>query len=149
MSFLAIDPGTTQSGWVLYANRKVEASGVMPNADVLYLLQDTQADTLVLEMVQAMGMAVGREVFETVWWTGRFTQAWHSPESVIRVYRGQVKLLLCGTSRAKDTNIRQALIDLVGPQGTKKVPGPTYGVKTHAWAALACAVYAENERATA
>ena len=37
-------------------------------------------------------------------------------------------------------NIRQALLDLIGPQGTKKAPGPTYGVRSHEWAALAVAV---------
>jgi hypothetical protein len=44
--------------------------------------------------------------------------------------------------RAKDANIRQALIDKIGPQGTKAQPGPTYGIKSHSWAALAVAVYA-------
>jgi len=48
--------------------------------------------------------------------------------------------------RAKDANIRQALLDLIGPQGTKKTPGPTYGIKSHTWAALAVAVYAANKK---
>jgi hypothetical protein len=38
--------------------------------------------------------------------------------------------------------VRQALIDRLGPQGTKKNPGPTYGMRSHLWAALAVAVYA-------
>jgi hypothetical protein len=37
--------------------------------------------------------------------------------------------------------VRQALIDRLGLQGTKKAPGPTYGIKSHEWAALAVAVY--------
>jgi hypothetical protein len=52
-----------------------------------------------------------------------------------------VKLHLCNSPRAKDGNVRQALIDRVGPQGTKKGQGPTYGIKSHEWAALAVAVY--------
>jgi hypothetical protein len=48
--------------------------------------------------------------------------------------------------RAKDANIRQALLDLIGPQGTKAQPGPTYGIKSHTWAALAVAVYAANQK---
>jgi len=97
-------------------------------------------DTLAIEMIASYGMAVGREVFETCVWIGRFQQVWRSPESVRLVYRRDVKLHLCGNPRAKDPNIRQALIDLLGPAGTKKQPGPTYGVKSHAWAALGVAV---------
>jgi hypothetical protein len=42
--------------------------------------------------------------------------------------------------KAKDANIRQALIDKIGPQGTKKDPGPTYGISKDVWSALAIAV---------
>ena len=59
-----------------------------------------------------------------------------------KVYRQDVKLHLCKSNKAKDGNIRQALIDKLGPQGTKKYPGPTYGIKSHAWAALGVAVTA-------
>jgi hypothetical protein len=58
------------------------------------------------------------------------------------VYRNAVKLHICGTPRAKDPNIRQALIDKYGAPGTKKNPGPTYGVSSHLWSALAIADYA-------
>ena len=34
-------------------------------------------------------------------------------------------------------NIRQALIDRFGPQGSKKNPGPTFGFGGDTWAALA------------
>ncbi len=101
---------------------------------------------LAIEMVQAMGMAVGREVFETVWWTGRFCQAWHDQEAVIRIHRSEVKRYLCGSMKANDSNIRQALIDALGAPGTKASPGATYGVRTHAWAALAVAVTAEAKQ---
>ena len=97
---------------------------------------------VVVEMVASYGMPVGKEVFETCVWIGRFMQVWHDPDAVRLIYRRDVKLHLCGSARAKDGNIRQALIDKLGPQGTKKAPGPTYGVKSHAWAALALAVTA-------
>ena len=59
-----------------------------------------------------------------------------------------VMVHLCHDSRAKDTNIRQALLDLfpragggATPQvGTKGKPGPLYGVSSHAWPALAVAI---------
>jgi hypothetical protein len=58
--------------------------------------------------------------------------------------RRDVKLTLCGSARAKDTNIRQALIDALGEVGTKKNPGPLYGVSGHYWAALGVAYTASQ-----
>ena len=138
---LAIDPGTTQSGWVILDRHdRIESVGVSPNEDVLSMIRDTwPSRALAIEMIASYGMAVGKEVFETCVWIGRMQQAFHRPEQVELVYRQQVKMHLCGTPRAKDANIRQALLDLIGPQGTKAAPGPTYGVKSHAWAALGVA----------
>jgi hypothetical protein len=62
------------------------------------------------------------------------------------VFRRDVKLHLCGSARAKDPNIRQALLDRFGPVGTKKAPGPLYGVKSHIWSALAVAVTASETK---
>lgn len=141
---LAIDPGNEQSGWVLFANGKVCDSGVGPNEPLLQWIKEwpTDADELAIEMIASYGMPVGREVFETCVWIGRFQQAWTGKKPVRLIYRQAVKLHLCGSPRAKDANIRQALLDKLGPQGTKKQPGPLYGVKTHAWAALGVAVTA-------
>ena len=90
-------------------------------------------------MIASYGMPVGAEVFETCVWIGRFFEAWTLPSVPRLVFRRDVKLHLCGTTVAKDPHIRQRLLDLIGPQGTKKAPGPTYGVRSHAWAALAVA----------
>jgi hypothetical protein len=151
---LAIDPGTEESGWVEFVDGKVKDSGVMPNEDLLELLGSDhwriQGYGLSLEMIASYGMPVGREVFETCVWIGRFKQQWHHPDAVRLVYRRDVKLHLCGSPKAKDANIRQALIDLFPktgggkcPQiGTKAQPGPLYGVSSHAWAALGVAVTA-------
>jgi hypothetical protein len=149
MIILAIDPGTTESGYAVFGNGRVLRSGVLPNDAVLLALRDPAAfgfiaiDRMAVEMIASYGMAVGREVFETCVWIGRFIEAWQGQHEL--VYRQRVKLHLCKSPRAKDANIRQALIDRLGPQGTKKQPGPTYGVKSHAWAALAVAVTAADE----
>jgi hypothetical protein len=150
VSILAIDPGTEQSGWCLYGRGKVHGSGVLPNKNVLASLMlgidmvpGLFADVLAIEMVASYGMPVGREVFETVRWIGRFQQAWHRPEEVRLVYRKDVKIFLCGTMKAKDPHIWQALQDKIGEVGTKKNPGPLYNVKSHARSALAVAVTAE------
>lgn len=141
---LAVDPGTAESGWCLFDGSRVLESGVAGNPAMIERIGVSVADELVIEMVASYGMPVGREVFETVRWIGRMQQAWRDPDAVRLVYRGDVKLHLCGTPRAKDPNIRQALIDRLGPVGAKKCPGPLYGVKSHAWSALAVAVTAHK-----
>ena len=153
-TILALDPGTDVTGWAMLSHGVVAESGVLPNAEVLAALSSygdahgwQTADMLAVEMIASYGMPVGREVFETCVWIGRFIEAWGSAHRLI--YRRDVKLHLCGSARAKDANIRQALLDKLGPQGTKKSPGPTYGVKSHAWAALAVAVTAAETRTPA
>ena len=55
-----------------------------------------------------------------------------------------MKLAICGDSRAKDPNIRQALIDRYGGKeqaiGTKHLPGPLHAIVRDVWAALALGV---------
>lgn len=146
MSILAIDPGTAESGFVVYSYGKVLESGVESNDEMLGRIYRKEFDDLAIEMIASYGMAVGREVFETCVWIGRFKQQFVKPEAVRLIYRKDVKMHLCGTPRAKDPNVRQALLDLIGPSGTKKAPGPTYGIKSHAWPALAVAVTAVAQR---
>jgi hypothetical protein len=147
---LAIDPGPTQSGAVLLRVSDHNDPFIVPvvaeNVDLLHTLYCGDYDCVAIEMIANYGMAVGKEVFETCVWIGRFIQAAKVPP--VRYTRQEIKLHLCGSPRAKDANIRQALIDLYGPQGTKAKPGPTYGVKSHAWAALAVAAYHHHQRWT-
>jgi hypothetical protein len=148
-ALLAIDPGTTHSGYVMLEGGRPWSSGVYENAEILSILRDRPAIPVACEMIASYGMAVGKEVFETCVWIGRFIQA-AGPDRVRLVYRKDVKLHLCGSPRAKDANIRQALIDRYGGKaeaiGTVKRPGPLYAVKSHAWAALAVAVTASETR---
>lgn len=148
---LAIDPGTEKSGWCVLEQGRVAESGVDTNQAMLAAVIRWKGP-IAIEMIASYGMAVGREVFETCVWIGRFIQAYEYPATVRLVYRKDVKLHLCGTTKAKDPNIRQALLDLFPrtgggktPQvGTKGLPGPLFGVSSHAWAALAVAVTAEH-----
>ena len=151
----ALDPGTTESGWVLLEAGRVLDSGVANNHDVLRWVKAGQgAQMLAIEMIANMGMAVGQTTFDTVRWIGRFQQAWSEPEAVRLVFRREVKSFLCGNQRAKDQNIRQALLDIFPgtgggerPQiGTKAKPGPLYGVTSHAWSALAVAMTVAGTR---
>ena len=143
MIVLAIDPGTTQSAYVLFDGRQVLGGEILPNDDLRTLLRENKVgrhDFVACEMVASYGMAVGREVFETCVWIGRFIESTSAP--TILVFRKDVKMHLCHTMRAKDGNIRQALLDKHGEVGTKKNPGPLFGIRSHLWAALAVADYA-------
>lgn len=155
MLVLAIDPGPEQSGW-LYCQTdpfKVLEHGITENGDLLCKLTVHRAigdlDLVLIEKVESFGMAVGASVFETVYWSGRFAQI-VQPLGVERIGRRVVKLTLCGSVRAKDGNIRQALLDKFGGEaavGKKASPGPLYGVRSHIWPALALVVtYAETTR---
>jgi hypothetical protein len=152
---LAIDPGNEESALLIYdTEAKVPWSWEKcPNEDALERIDArASADTMAIEMVASYGMAVGASVFETCVWAGRFIERWMAsygmlvarPKEPIRVYRREVKLHICGTARAKDANIRQALIDRYGGKqqaiGLKKTPGPLYGMTGDCWAALAVAV---------
>ena len=143
---LAIDPGTAQSGWVYFFGGKVIGAGVMPNDELLAMVGESAADVLAIERFEARGMAIGDESVVTILWTGRFMQAWRSPKSVRLVKRSQVKSYLCGTQKAKDANIAQALIDRFAPgqpnrgKGTKAAPGWFHGFAADMWQAYALAV---------
>jgi hypothetical protein len=150
MKILSIDPGCTESAWLVYDNASVkgiEAFTKQPNEPIVEVLRGKGphlwCDHLAIEMVASYGMPVGKEVFETVLWIGRFIEAWGGPFTLI--YRKDVKLHLCGSVRAKDSNIRQALIDRFGAPGTKGNPGATYGISKDVWSALAVAItYADR-----
>jgi hypothetical protein len=160
MRIVAIDPGTERSGWCVLdcISDRLAGYGWDANDAVLndlprrFGLGEFSKDVLAIEMVASQGMAVGKETFRTVWWTGRFAEQWKRTSGgilPIEIYRQDVKLHLCGQVRAKDANVRQALIDLYGGEGGKAVaigskanPGPLYGVSNHVWSALAVAVTA-------
>jgi len=138
VTIFAIDPGPTESAFVVWDGSRILGKAKMPNLEVLEAMKAWPCDAFVTECIASYGMAVGAEVFETCIWTGRYIQARNGNMS--RLYRKDVKMHLCHSMRAKDSNIRQALIDRLGAPGTKKTPGATYGVSKDIWAALAVAV---------
>ena len=139
----AIDPGNTQSAYVIIdENLKPIEFGKIDNKDLLgkiYWTEWYSNDKCVIEMVASYGMPVGETVFDTVFWIGRFYEAVGNTPTE-RIYRKDVKMNLCHTMKAKDSNIRQALIDRFGEVGTKKKPGWFYGFKADIWQAYAVGV---------
>lgn len=138
---LAVDPGTTHSAWVFLVGGVPISHGKQPNEEVLAKLKASPLgdELLAVEAVASYGMPVGAEVFETVFWTGRFVQAYDGPH--VRVYRREVKLHLCASVKANDASIRCAILDRFGGKeaaiGRKASPGPLWGIKADVWAALA------------
>ena len=148
MQIAGIDPGPKLTGLVIAewvgSCRDVEKilyKGKVPNVDVIPICQG--CDCAVVEMVACYGMPVGKEVFETVKWIGRFEcmldrelKIWHT-----ELYRMQVKMQMCRSPKANDGTIRQALIDRYGGKekaiGLKKTPGILYGLSGDCWSALA------------
>lgn len=144
MKILAIDPGNIESAYVIMGeDYKPLDFGKVPNEEMLAITYRLGFDIVIIEMVASYGMAVGKTVFETCVWIGRFTEKAQQDmdkREVKYIYRKDVKMNLCGQTRAKDSNIRQALIDRFGVVGTKKNPGWFYGFKADIWAAYAVGV---------
>lgn len=138
---LAIDPGTTSSAYVVYCEPMIIEHAIVENQELLDRIRFehfNSVDHLAIEMISSYGMTVGAEVFRTCVWIGRFEEAWGEPYS--ELLRRDVKLHVCASPRAKDANIRQALLDRFGARGTKAKPGATYGLRKDEWQALAVAV---------
>lgn len=140
---LALDPGPVRTAYLTLEGGKIHDFGIFDNEkliDQMLAREDAYKPELWIEMIASYGMPVGAEVFETCVWIGRFIQCnqWEDH----RVTRIKIKSHICHSGKATDANIRQALLDRWGPQGTKKAPGPTYGISKDVWAALAVATYA-------
>lgn len=152
MNILAIDPGNIVSGWCVVDSdsKKPIEFGVSENKWLLFFISfESMAvpDGIVIERVASYGMPVGKEVFETCEWIGRFAQhAEHYGIHVDYLYRREEKLHICHDSKAKDANIRRALIDrfathdMTNGKGTKKDPDWFYGFRQDVWAAYAIAI---------
>lgn len=145
----AIDPGTDESAMIEWDGVKIHRREIMPNADLLTFVRHLAVDdVLAVEMIACYGMPVGKEVFETCLLIGRLQEIWSQRVSTFRkIYRRDVKVHLCNSAKAKDGNIRQALLDRLGPVGVKANQGPCYGISSHLWSALAIAVYAHDVKA--
>lgn len=158
MEILAIDPGNKESGWCILADYKPVLFGKTTNYTLLKVMRDYAGDydDVVIEMVASYGMPVGETVFDTCRWIGRFEQT--AAEATVTfpkvrthdvyfVKRKEYVTELCGSSRAKDANVIQYLIDRFAKdtpnrgKGTKKDKGWFYGFKADIWQAYAIGVY--------
>lgn len=162
MIVLGIDPGTRESGYVLYSHdgpRVVESGDGVPNEIIRERLRQNQfgATHCAIETIETFMLRVGRDVFETCIWVGVFKEAWERQgKDAYLVNRGDEKIVMCGAKTFKDpdTGKQQKVNDAMiasacraafpptgggsRPEvGIKSHPGPLYGVKGHSWQALA------------
>lgn len=143
---VAVDPGYRQSAFVVYDGTRVCGHGIRENSVLLGDLGIASNNVmLVLEEMQlfASNHGVGREIFDSVFWSGRFAQVW-TPRPFDRILRSTVRAHLQAT-KGGDAAVRQSLIDRFGPYkevaiGRKASPGPLYGIHADEWSALAIAV---------
>ena len=149
-TILAIDPGCIETAWC-----EIDVATLRPlrfakednNLVRRFLSSELHVSAVAIERVESYGMAVGREVFETCEWIGRFTEtATICALPVYYVYRKNEKLHICESPKANDASIRRALIDrfaqhdLKNGKGTKKCPDWFYGFSADVWAAYAAGI---------
>jgi len=145
---IAIDPGPETSGVVVYrtgGDPAVLFSGAkLTWVEVIEMLDAARSlpdPCVVCERVSA-GAVSGHHIIETAEVGGRVLQACDDRGLLIRIrYRREVlKALGVGSGAPKDALVRQVVLELhPGGVGTKKAPGPLYGVSSHAWQALGLA----------
>lgn len=151
---LAIDPGNTETGWCIIDAHTHKPMHIekTANTELVKRIPGLGCEHVVIEMIASYGMAVGVEVFETCVWIGRYFQAFEDSRGLTPrlIKRQPVKLHHCHTTKAKDANIAQALVDRFAPgtpnhgKGSKTAPGWFYGFKSDIWQAYALAVYAAD-----
>lgn len=134
---IGIDPGPSESAYVVWDGQGCRESGDVPNGLLRARLESVEG-VVAVEWIECFGKPVGAETFHTVFAIGQI--CFGMPTRLIP--RRDVKRHICFSPHAKDPHIRQALIDRFGKPGTKKNPGPLYGISKHRWAALAIAVTA-------
>lgn len=146
MRLLSIDPGSYKSGYVIWDGESRLSPGIENNKGLLDIIRKEvrQLDRVVIENIASYGRPVGRTVFDTCIWIGRFIQLWgelKDESSLYLIERKEVKMHLCGRTASKDSDVIKAIKDRYGEKGTKKAPGFTYSLVGDSWQAFALAIY--------
>lgn len=139
---LGIDPGPRTCGvvGVELIGAQLRVTDAWARYQTRELLGDIRsnlgAEVVLVEGVSPRAQRLGRDTLETIVLAARLAEA--SAGELIE--RDLVRRAILGSDWSKpgsDARIRTLLLEHVGPKGTKSDPGPTYGVSSHAWQALA------------
>ena len=163
MRIIAIDPGTTHSGYVVFntSDMSFTEHGKIKNEDLAermaILLQtrkqyEQPIERVIIENITPQGV-FGKTTIETCKWLGRFDLIAslflrRGAHSYVYINRSTVKKHLLGkVNGMRDTHVRKAVIQRIHPNFSRKNPGPLAGVTKDTWSALALAlVYTDQLR---
>ncbi|MCP3941076.1 MAG: hypothetical protein GY710_06290 [Desulfobacteraceae bacterium] len=150
MNILAIDPGSTESGWVIWDGKEIKSKGKNNNSWLLEVLRIGIFPTPLMVIEGINPYTMGKTTRDTILWSGRFQEAYENKSRKLAEYlfRNDVRFGLCGSKSTKinDKVIRQALVDRFTygqknfGKGTKKSPGFFYGFEDDIWQAFSVAV---------
>ena len=151
MNVVAFDVGTTETAFAIMTDQyELLDFGKVPNDYLLELKTIFSYDVFVYEKFMSYGMTIGQTTIDSIEWNGRYKQRAIDVgcKKIVALPRKEVKINLCGTMKAKDTNIRQALIDRFAKfdfkngKGTKNNRDVFYGVSADCWSSIAlCVTY--------
>jgi hypothetical protein len=143
---LAIDPGTTESGFIEWGGKEIGRKGKIANTELLKICRETSSDAVIEEINP---YTMGKSTRDTILWSGRFQEAVEfRGGSVWYIPRRDVREHLCDNAGSKitDSVITAALVDRFAygqknfGKGNKAAPGFFYGFKKDVWQAFALAV---------
>ena len=108
LKILAIDPGQTESAWVLMEDYKIHSCNIEENESIRKALDfdEWQQDIIALEYVVAYGRS-GKEVSDTAFEAGRLVQS--SKSGFIGITRSKSRGWICG-GRGSDSKVVESLI---------------------------------------
>lgn len=161
MYILAIDPGNIETGYSVINtdDYKPLVFGKVNNQELEKMFSKSRFNHpeygaitisgVVIELVKSYGMLVGQSVFDTCIEIGRLAVLCERFLMVKPYYipRKEYVTNLCGSSKAKDSNVIQYLIDRFAPnepnrgKGSKSKPGWFYGFKADVWQSYALGIY--------
>lgn len=144
MHILAIDPGSTHSGFAYFRGGFLAAGGKVENEALLVMLRTTVAEGVVLE--RPVSYKPGKHVDATLIWYGRFWERASDTAQVLgSMTRHQVRNYFGVSGKQADMQIKRLLEaeregeTIAALKGTKKNPGTLYGFvgNLDSWQALA------------
>jgi len=168
MQFLAVDPGTTESAYVvMHEDYSTSAHAKVPNQQLLNLINEGEFQELVIECMESRAptdkrgnqSVIGWTTYETCYWIGRFMEAAsRRGMPVYRVMRTEEKSRIIPTKKNRlpplpppvpdstDGKIRHGLIarfakfDKKNGKGRAGCRDTFYGFKADEWSAFAVGV---------
>ena len=149
MNILAIDPGDEKTAVCVIDTETLKPVHFTISDNWYYesyllmeIVKMYKIDIVAIEMISSYGMSVGRHVFDTCVWIGRFIQMLKK-HSCNYVYRYEEKKHILGQISGNDKMIRRALIDRFAVhdfktgKGVRNNPDFFHGFKKDVWAAYA------------